>query len=121
MIEGAKLTKLKVIDHPQGNIYHALKKSDQGYKKFGEAYFSTILKNEVKGWKKNQILTLNLIVPVGEVSFVLFASETYLQFHIDSWLMLLRFRLRYHLGHFPLRLFQILYFYLEETLIHFLN
>ena len=72
MIEGVKLTKLKVIDHPQGNIYHALKKSDQGFKKFGEAYFSTILKNEVKGWKKNEILTLNLIVPVGEVSFVLF-------------------------------------------------
>ena len=71
-IEGVFLSKLKIIDHPKGNIYHAMKKSDHGFSNFGEAYFSTVLKNEVKGWKKNKKLTLNLIVPVGEVTFVLF-------------------------------------------------
>ena len=72
IIQGISLTKLKIIDHPQGNIYHAMKKSDRGFTYFGEAYFSTILKNEVKGWKKNQKMTLNFIVPIGEVTFVLF-------------------------------------------------
>jgi len=72
MIEGVVLTKLKTIHHPQGDIYHGMKKSDIGFSGFGEAYFSTIKKNEIKGWKKHREMTMNLIVPVGEVLFVLF-------------------------------------------------
>ena len=45
-IEGVILTDLKVIHHPQGDIYHVMKKSDEGFKGYGEAYFSTIKKNE---------------------------------------------------------------------------
>jgi len=71
-IEGIVLTDLKVINHPQGDIYHAMKKSDKGFEGFGEAYFSTINKNEIKGWKKHLKMTMNIIVPVGEVTFVLF-------------------------------------------------
>ena len=71
-IEGIVLTDLKRINHPQGNIYHAMKKSDKGFEGFGEAYFSTIKENEIKGWKKHLKMTMNIIVPVGEVTFVLF-------------------------------------------------
>jgi len=71
-IEGIVLTDLKTINHPQGDIYHAMKKSDKGFEGFGEAYFSTINKNEIKGWKKHLKMTMNIIVPVGEVTFVLF-------------------------------------------------
>ena len=71
-IEGIILTDLKMINHPQGDIYHAMKKSDKGFEGFGEAYFSTINKNEIKGWKKHLKMTMNIIVPVGEVTFVLF-------------------------------------------------
>lgn len=71
-IKGIFLTKLKIIQHPQGDIYHALKNRDLGFVEFGEAYFSTINKNEIKGWKKHLEMTMNLIVPMGEVSFVLF-------------------------------------------------
>ena len=71
-IEGVVLTDLKMIHHSQGDIYHAMKKSDEGFEGFGEAYFSTIKKNEVKGWKKHQEMTMNIIVPIGEVTFVLF-------------------------------------------------
>jgi len=71
-IEGIVLTDLKIINHPQGNIYHAMKKGDKGFEGFGEAYFSTINKNEIKGWKKHLRMTMNIIVPVGEVTFVLF-------------------------------------------------
>ena len=71
-IEGIVLTDLKMINHPKGNIYHAMKKSDKGFEGFGEAYFSTIKENEIKGWKKHLKMTMNIIVPVGEVTFVLF-------------------------------------------------
>ncbi len=71
-MDGIVLTPLKRIRNPRGDIFHAMKKSDIGYSGFGEAYFSTVLKDEIKGWKKHTRMTLNLIVPIGEVEFVLF-------------------------------------------------
>lgn len=71
-INGVILTPLKIIEHPKGNIFHGMKNVDPGYVDFGEAYFSTITKGEIKAWKKHFRMTLNLIVPVGKVKFVLF-------------------------------------------------
>ena len=39
---------------------------------FGEAYFSQIDKGAIKAWKRHKKMTLNLVVPVGEIKFVLF-------------------------------------------------
>ena len=50
IIEGAILTPLKQIVNPKGDLYHAMKQSDNGYKSFGEAYFSTVIKDEIKGF-----------------------------------------------------------------------
>ncbi len=72
MIEGLILTPLKQINHPKGDIYHGIKKSDDGFFGFGEAYFSTISKDEIKGWKKHIKMVLNLVVPVGEIEFVIY-------------------------------------------------
>ena len=72
IIEDIVLTDLKMINHPQGDIYHVMKKSDKGFEGFGEVYFSTIYNNEIKGWKKHLRMTMNIMVPVGEVTFVLF-------------------------------------------------
>ena len=72
MIEDIIVTPLKKIDHPQGNIYHAMKKSDPGFDGFGEAYFSTIRQCEIKAWKKHMLMTLNLVVPIGEIKFVVY-------------------------------------------------
>lgn len=71
-IEGVTITLLKIIEHPKGNILHALKKNENEFDDFGEAYFSAINKNEIKGWKKHSEMILNLIVPVGKVKFVIF-------------------------------------------------
>ncbi len=83
-MDGVILTPLKQIPHQKGDIFHAMKKSDIGFDGFGEAYFSTINKGEIKGWKKHTKMTLNLIVPVGEIEFVLFDnrenSQTYNRF-----------------------------------------
>ena len=49
---------------------HALKKSDNGYNGFGEVYFSWVEQGAIKAWKCHQSMTLNLVVPLGEVRFV---------------------------------------------------
>ena len=72
MIEGVIVSPLKVVDVLGGNVLHAMKSSDEEYKGFGEAYFSMIEKGIIKGWKRHKEMTLNLIVPIGVVRFVLF-------------------------------------------------
>ena len=42
MMEGVTVHPLKHIVVPKGDIYHALKSTDEGYVGFGEAYFSQI-------------------------------------------------------------------------------
>jgi dTDP-4-dehydrorhamnose 3,5-epimerase len=69
------LTPIKRIRHPKGDILHALKISDNSYSGFGEAYFSIIHYNEIKGWKRHRKMTLNLIVPQGNVRFYHYDSE----------------------------------------------
>ncbi len=61
-----------MIHHLKGDIFHGMKKSDPGFRGFGEAYFSTVKCGEVKAWKRHKRMTLNLIVPVGEVRFVIY-------------------------------------------------
>lgn len=72
MIEGVKLCPLKHVIVPKGDIYHALKSTDEGYAGFGEAYFSQVKEGEVKGWKCHDRLTLNIVVPVGTIKFVIY-------------------------------------------------
>lgn len=83
-IMGVTLHPLKHISVPKGDIYHALKSTDEGYTGFGEAYFSQIESGEVKGWKRHNRMTLNIIVPVGKIRFVIFddreGSKTFGQF-----------------------------------------
>lgn len=71
-MRGVSLYPLKRIHHPKGDIYHALKRSCDGFVEFGEAYFSEINYGEIKGWKKHTKMTLNLIVPIGCIDFVIF-------------------------------------------------
>jgi dTDP-4-dehydrorhamnose 3,5-epimerase len=66
------LSPLKIIDGALGGVLHGLKAEEKSFTQFGEAYFSTVKKGLVKGWKKHTKMTLNLIVPVGEIKFVLF-------------------------------------------------
>jgi dTDP-4-dehydrorhamnose 3,5-epimerase len=83
MIKGVVVTRLDVIDTPGGSVMHGMKKTSAGYAGFGEAYFSRVDKGAIKAWKRHKEMTLNLIVPVGEIRFVLFddrkASNTQFQ------------------------------------------
>ena len=69
-------TPLKQIFHSKGDIFHAMKKSDVGFDGFGEAYFSTINKDTIKGWKKHTKMILNIVVPVGEIEFIIYDDDT---------------------------------------------
>ena len=71
VIRGVVVTRLKKIPHPKGAVYHGMKSTDEGFSGFGEAYFSTVVPGETKGWKRHSRMTLNLIVPVGEIQCVL--------------------------------------------------
>lgn len=72
MIDGVMLHKLKHIFVQKGDIYHALKCTDEGYYGFGEAYFSEIKAGEIKGWKKHNRMPLNIIVIKGEIGFIIY-------------------------------------------------
>lgn len=72
LIHGVKITPQKRIAHPQGDILHVLKRSGSGYVGFGEAYFSTVHEGVIKGWKRHRRVTLNLLVPVGVIHFVMY-------------------------------------------------
>tara|TARA_B110000483_G_scaffold240678_1_gene321820 strand:- start:2143 stop:2406 length:264 start_codon:yes stop_codon:yes gene_type:complete len=69
-MEGVIISDLNQIYHPKGDIFHALKKRDSSYKEFGEAYFSLTNYDQIKGWKKHTKITMNLIVPVPNLSHI---------------------------------------------------
>ena len=72
MIEGVTLTPLKIIPGELGDVLHAMKRTEPSFHGFGEAYFSTVMKGAVKAWKCHHEMTLNLVVPCGEIKFVLY-------------------------------------------------
>ena len=64
------LTPLPRIQTTGGDVLHAMKQSDAGCAGFGEAYFSWVSVAAVKAWKRHLRMTMNVVVPVGQVRFV---------------------------------------------------
>jgi dTDP-4-dehydrorhamnose 3,5-epimerase len=71
-VDGVTLTPLKRIHNPKGDVFHVMKASDESFFGFGEAYFSTINKGDIKGWKKHTEMTMNLVVVTGKIEFVMY-------------------------------------------------
>ena len=72
MISGIKINKKKIIEDNYGSVMHIMNNKDKNYKGFGEVYFSTINYKIVKGWKRHKKMTMNIVVPIGEIKFVFF-------------------------------------------------
>ena len=70
-MEGVILTPVKRISVVGGDVYHGLKASEESFAGFGEAYFSTVQKGAIKAWKRHREMTLNIVVPIGEIKFVI--------------------------------------------------
>ncbi len=71
-VDQIKVTSIKRIKVEGGDVMHAIKNCDPEFNGFGEAYFSLIDFNAIKGWKRHLTMTLNLVVPIGSVQFVFF-------------------------------------------------
>lgn len=69
MKPAVRLTKLRRIDTPKGEVRHGLRADESDFAGFGEVYFSAVLTGETKGWKRHTRMTMNLVVVCGTVRF----------------------------------------------------
>ena len=69
------VTKLQKFEQTNGIVMHGLKGTESSYVGFGEAYFSSVDFQKIKGWKLHKRMTLNLIVACGEIRFIVHAGE----------------------------------------------
>jgi dTDP-4-dehydrorhamnose 3,5-epimerase len=68
--DNIQVASLKQVSVSGGDVWHAMKNSDEGFSGFGEAYFSWVNPGVIKAWKRHLRMTMNLLVPVGCVRFV---------------------------------------------------
>ena len=82
-LDAIVITPLARIATAGGDVLHVLKKSDACYAGFGEVYFSCVDAGSVKAWKRHTRMTMNVVVPVGQVRFVFCLDGTY-KFRIED-------------------------------------
>ena len=58
-----RFKKKLIIKNKDGDVFRFLRNKE--IKKYSEIYFSEILPNKFKGWKKNKYIDQNIIVPIG--------------------------------------------------------
>ena len=83
-LQNIKILKLKKFPTDGGDVLHFIKDGDEGFKNFGEVYFSNVKYGKVKAWKKHLNMTMNLVVPVGEVKFVFHLPESKNKFRVEN-------------------------------------
>lgn len=69
------ITDLKIIQHPDGDLFKILNKLSNQFINFGEAYFTTVNFQKIKGWKCHKKMLLNIVVPTGKIKFVLIEQK----------------------------------------------
>lgn len=72
MIKGVKIINLRSIKNGSNFLRDGIKNSELKDKKFGEIYTSTISYKEIRAWKLQKKLTLDLLVPIGKVKICLY-------------------------------------------------
>lgn len=71
-IMGVTLTALRQITDERGSVLHMLRSDAPDFTRFGECYFSEILPNAVKAWKRHHMQTQTLAVPIGLIRMVMY-------------------------------------------------
>lgn len=66
----AHFTELRRIETSGGEVLKALTAEEPDFRGLGEAYFSRVNPGCVRGWKRHNEMTVNVVVPVGHVRFV---------------------------------------------------
>ena len=75
MINGVVVKPLRRIPDERGFVMHMLRADDPEFEKFGEIYFSTAYPGVIKGWHQHKEMTLNLVVPIGSIRFVVYDNR----------------------------------------------
>lgn len=78
------VTSLDRINVEGGDVLHVMKKSSLGFKDYGEAYFSIIQRNKIKAWKMHKLMTLNLVVPIGDVRIVFVSNDKENKYRVED-------------------------------------
>ena len=72
LLDQIQVIPLQQIATAGGDVWHALKSSEDSFIGFGEAYFSWWNPEQSKAWKQHLHMTMNLIVPIGTVRFIFY-------------------------------------------------
>ena len=72
MIDGVVIVPLKQIVDERGKVMHMMRYDSEGFAGFGEIYFSCVYPEAIKAWHIHKKMTLNYVVPKGNIKFVLY-------------------------------------------------
>ena len=74
-IKGVVITTLKQIKDERGAVLHVIKNDSKTFDSFGEAYFSKINEDVIKGRKFHKEMKQNFCVPYGRLKLILFDNR----------------------------------------------
>jgi dTDP-4-dehydrorhamnose 3,5-epimerase len=69
-MEGVTFTPLDRITTSGGEVMKATRSDGPAFAEVHEAYFSRVNPDAVRAWKRHTEMTVNVVVPVGHVRFV---------------------------------------------------
>jgi dTDP-4-dehydrorhamnose 3,5-epimerase len=72
MIDGVKIKKLKVIPDERGRLMEILRRDDELFENFGQAYMTTTYPGVVKAWHKHEKQTDNIACVAGQIKMALY-------------------------------------------------
>ncbi len=75
MIDGVKLKELKTNCDERGRLFEILRRDDELFSEFGQAYLTTAYPGVVKAWHLHQRQTDNMCVIRGRAKLVLYDSR----------------------------------------------
>lgn len=76
------VTSLERIATAGGEVMKALRSDEDGFAGFGEAYFSRVDPGSVRAWKLHTEMTVNVVVPIGHVYFVVANGDRFDRFDL---------------------------------------
>lgn len=71
-IEGVEIFPLKLLKDDRGAVMHMLRSDQPHFLSVKEVYFSKVLHNVVKGWKRHKEIYQSMAVPEGMIRLVIY-------------------------------------------------
>jgi len=75
MIDGVKIKRLTVHPDARGRLMEVLRRDDEFFSQFGQAYITTVYPGVVKAWHYHRVQTDNLCPLVGMVQIALYDAR----------------------------------------------